>query len=73
MCLWVYNVCVYSFWLLSVEESFPATESSEEEKEQQQSESKETNNSSENDGNAKDDAPAALIEASSEQPRGLGL
>lgn len=64
------NVCILLTFV--VEETLPATEPSDELKEQQ-SDSKDTNNSAENDGNAKDEAPAALIEASSEQPRGLGL
>lgn len=55
-------------------EETPATENDEasDEVKEPQSESKETS-SSENEGNAKDEAPAAVIEASSEQPRGLGL
>lgn len=71
MCISI-NVCLYILLTFALEESLPATEASDELKEQQ-SESKDTNNSAENDENAKDEAPAALIEASSEQPRGLGL
>lgn len=54
-------------------EETPATESNEafDETKDPQSESKEANDS-ENEGNAKEEAPAAVVEASSEQPRGLG-
>lgn len=54
-------------------EEIPATESiqtSDEEKDPQ-NESNETNNT-ETEGNAKEEAPPALIETSSEPPRGLG-
>lgn len=57
----------------SLTEETPVTEIDEapEEIKDTQSESKEPS-SSENEGNAKEEAPA-LVEASSEQPRGLGL
>lgn len=68
----MYQCMLYILVTFAVEESLPATEVTDELKEQQ-NESKDANNSAENDGNAKDEAPAALVEASFEQPRGLGL
>lgn len=63
------NECLHAF-----AEETPATENNEassEEVKDPQNDSKEIN-STEIEGYAKEEAPPALVEASSEQPRGLG-
>lgn len=62
-----------NFYFAHTEET-PATENNEasEDVKDPQSESKEPS-SSENEGNSKEEVPPALVEPSSEAPRGLGL
>lgn len=60
------------FWFIEESPVTENNEASEEIKEPQSELSKEIN-SSENDKNAKEEAPAAPVEASSEPPRGLGM